>query len=894
MRLWSRIRSWLGATLRRSRMESEMDAELRFHVEAHAEDLMRSGVARHEAMRRARLEFGGIERVKEEGREARGVRFLESLAQDLRYGARTLRKSPGFTAVAVFTLALGIAATTVMFSVVYNLLFDPFPYQGADRLVIIHIHDLKQNSDGGSDHDREEFTIPEFLDYRQQNHVFEDMVGACSTSVQFEDGEGTRIFGVAYVTGNTFDFYGVPPLLGRGITPEDVKPGAPPVFVMNYRLWKSEFNADASILGKAFLVEGRRRTLVGIMPPRFQAYGGRLWFPLALSPGAEGTTVVGNMPVHLWTVGRLKPGISLGAATADVQVLAKNLSKVYPKEYPEQFSVNVRNLAESIVGNFKVMLYALLGAVAILLLIACSNVANLLLAKATTREREISVRVALGASLSRLVRQLLAESFVLGTLACLAGCILAYLGLEGIAATIPHDPLPDEAVIGFDSVALLFAVAISLVTTLICGLAPAVHAVRGNLHERLMGSGKSVNAPSRHGPFRAALVIAEVALSVVLLAGAGLLTRSFVALTRIDLGFRPQEILFAQIAVPQERKETVEDQRLFFDQVLPRVKALPGVMSVTVAYSLPPSWGTYSDATVPGKTHAEHWYTRIEMCSAGYFETLGLHLQRGMVLSESDIASARRVMVVNETLARRFFANEDPIGQKVKFNTFDEFPGAPHDAYFEIIGVVRDFSNWDVRQSSPLPEAILPYTLFARENRIILARTAVPPDSLVLAVRREIWGVDRNIAITETGSLQSLLALFTYTEPRFDLITSGAFAGIGLLLVVIGVFSLMAYTVSLRTHEIGIRMALGAAQAGILKMVLKKGFRLIAAGIVIGLLVSFGLTRFIASQIWGISVTDPITFVSVVLVVGLVGFTACLLPARRAAGVDPMVALRYE
>ena len=890
MTLWSRLSSWWNATLRRSRMESEMDAELRFHMEARAEDLMRGGITREEATRRARIEFGGIERVKEEGREARGVRLLDELLWDLRYAFRAMRKSRGFTVVAVFTLALGIGATTLMFSVVYNLLFDPFPYKNADRLAIIHIHDLKEH--GGSD--RDEFAIPEFLDYRQQNHVFEDLVGSYYASVRFEDGEGTRTYGSAYVTGNTFEFYGVAALLGRGITPEDAKPDAPPVFAMSYRIWKRDFNADPSILGKSYLIEGRRRTLVGIMPPRFLAGSCCFWFPLVLSPGAEDTPAVGYAAVHLWTVGRLKPGIKLAAATADIQVLAKGLSKVYPTEYPEQFTAGVRNFVEALVGDFKVMLYALFGAVAILLLIACSNVANLLLAKATTREREIAVRVSLGATTSRLIRQLLVESFVLATLACLAGCILAYFALEGIAATIPRETLPDEAVIGFDSVALVFASGLSLLTTLICGLAPVVHAVRGNLHERLMGSGKSVNAPSRHGPFRDGLVIAEVALSVVLLAGAGLILRSFIVLTHLDLGFHPQEILYADMSIPQERKETVEDQKLFFDQILPRVKALPGVISATAAYSLPPSWGSYSDVTVPGKIHAEHWYTRVDMSSADYFETLGLHLLRGRVLSESDIATSRRVIVVNETLARRFFPAEDPIGQRVKFDTFDEFPDAPHNAYFEIIGVVSDFSNWDVRKPSPLPQAIMPYTIFPREKRIILARTAVPPDSMLPAVRREIWSVDPKIVISDTGTLQNLLSVFTYTEPRFDLITSGAFAGIGLLLVVIGVFSVMAYAVSLRTHEIGIRMALGAAPGNILKMVLAKGVKLIAAGLVIGLLASFGLTRFIASQVWGISVSDPITFASVVAIVVLVGFMACFLPARRAAHVDPMVALRYE
>lgn len=884
--------SWIRRLVNKAQAEKLLDRELRFHLERQIADYVAAGVTPEEAKRRAMLEFGGLERVKEEVRDTWWERQLDNLLHDFRYALRNLRKDFRFAFVAVFTLALGIASTTVMFSAVYNVLFDPFPYKASDRLAVINIHDLKQQINS----DREEFTIPEFLDYREQNHVFEDVVGEYSTIVSFEDGQSTRRFGAAYVTGNTFAFFGVSPLRGRGVTPEDAKPGAPRVFVMNYKVWNSEFNADTHILGKSFLVDGRQRTLVGIMPPRFEAASDRpLWIPLALSPGAEGTTVMGNAPVHLWAVGRLKRGISLAAATSEIRVLAKGLSKVYPKEYPEQFTVNVQDLAESMVGkNFKAALYSLLGAVAILLLIACSNVVNLLLAKATTREREVAVRVSLGASPSRLIRQLLAESFVLATLACLAGCILAYFGLKGISAAIPFWIVPREAAIGINPVVLLFAAAISLLTTMICGLAPAVHGVRRNLHELLMGSGKGVNTLFRHGPFRAALVIAEVALSVVLLAGAGLLTRSFVALTGIDLGFHPEQILFAQMVVPQERKESVEEKKLLFDQVLPRVKALPGVIAVTAAYSLPPSWGHASDVTVPGKKHAEHWYTRYELCSAGYFETLGLQLQRGRVLSESDIASAGHVMVANQTLARRFFPTEDPIGQKIKLNNFDEIADAPHNAYFEIIGVVRDFSNWDPRQSSPLPEAFLPYTLFAQGERIILARTAVPSDSLLPAVRREIWAVDPKIAITFNGTLQSLLADISYTEPRFYLITSGAFAGIGLLLVVIGVFSLMAYTVSLRTHEIGIRMALGAAQGSILKMVLTKGFRLIAAGVVIGVLASFALTRFIASQIWGISVTDPTTFVSVVGIVVLAGFTACLLPARRAARLDPLIALRYE
>ena len=524
------------------------------------------------------------------------------------------------------------------------------------------------------------------------------------------------MFGGAYVTANTFDFLGIPALLGRGITIEDAKPDAPPIFVMNYKLWKSDFNADPSIVGKNFLVDGKQRTLVGVMPPRFQAFSGRLWFPLELRVGAEGTNAVGNIPAQLWAIGRLKPGIGLQAASGEIEVISKNLSKLFPKAYPEQFTVSVRSLMESTMGNFKYMLYGLFGAVTILLLIACSNVAILLLSRATVREQEIALRISLGAPRSRLIRQFLLESFVLASLACFAGCMLAFIGLKGIEATIPPSPLPDEAVIGFRPVVFFFALGTSMVTTMICGLAPALHSLRGNLHECLQGSRRGVNGTFRYGRFRGALVIAQVALSVVLLSGAGLLTRSFLALTRIDLGFDPKSILFAEFHVPENHPQTSQQEKQFLEEVLARVRALPGVTSATMAFSLPPVWGAYSDATVPGKAHDDPWFTRYDLCSEGYIETLGLHLLRGRLLSEGEISSGGHFAVVNEVLAKRFFAGEDPIGKRFKLNFLDEMPNAPHDAYFEVVGVVDDFGNWDIRRA-PLPEALLPYTILDRRTK---------------------------------------------------------------------------------------------------------------------------------------------------------------------------------
>jgi putative ABC transport system permease protein len=883
---------WFRRLTKKASAEAQLDRELRFHLDQQIQDYVSEGMSPEEARRRTLMEFGGLERVKEEVREVHWETAVSDLFRDVGYALRKLRKDPLTSLAAALTLALGIAATTAMFSVVYNLRFDPFPYKGADRLATITVRNLKQTDTGVSG--RDSFSMAELSAYRDQNHIFEDLIGGYSTPVLFKQGDGMTMYGAAFVTANSFEFLGVPALIGRGLTPEDVKPDAPPVFAMNYKMWESEFGVDPNIVGKSFLVDGKWRTLVGIMPPRFQAFSGRLWIPVELRTGADGTNQVGNIPWAFWTIGRLKPGASLQTASAEFEEISRNLAKVYPKNYPEQFSVTVQSLMESSMGDFKRMLYGLFGAVTILLLIACSNVAILLLSKATMRKQEIAVRVSLGAPRSRLVRQFFLESLVLASLACVAGCLLAYAALKAIEATIPRGPLPDEAIIGFRPVVFAFALGTSLATTLLCGLAPALHSLRGNLRESLNGSKGGANGTARYGRLRGALVITQVALSVVLLSGAGLLTRSYAALTSINLGFDPKSISFAEFHVTDDHPQTSEQEKQFIENVLERVRALPGVKSATLALSFPPVWGIYSDATVPGKTHTDTWFTRYDLCSDGYVETLGLHLLRGRLLSLGEIESRSHVAMVNEVLAKRFFGDEDPLGKRFKLNYLDEMPEAPHDTYFEVVGVVRNFGNTSIRRT-PLPEAILPYTILDRATkRILLLRTSVSPESLLPSVRREIWNLDPNIAVTSTGTLEELLTMFEYVEPRFDVITSGAFAGLGLVLVVIGVFSLMAYTVSLRTHEVGIRMAMGASRWSIIRMFFAKGMRLMAVGVLIGHAASLALTRFIASQLWGVSTTDPITLAAVLLILLLAGGIACLIPAQRAASVDPLTSLRYE
>ena len=884
----------------RRRAEMDLDAELRFHLEQSVRDFVASGLSPAEARRRASISFGGLEQVKEECREAGFEHYIQDFLRDFQFASRSLRKDRRFALIAVFSLALGIAATTVMFSVLYNVIVNPFPYRDFQHAVVIDLHDL-----AAPPHDiaRYHYTIPEFLAIRDQNRVFGDIVGAYQLDVLYRDEKATRRFFGAYVTANGFSFLGVPPLLGRYFAPDDGNPGAPFVFMMSYQLWRTEFNGNPEILGKTFFLNGKSRTLIGVMPQRFNGYGSGVWLPLDLRPGADGTVFPVKDPDIIWACARLKKGVSLQAAAADVDGILHRMAQSNPGElYPPRFKIVARTLLDFVVGDFSRVLYILLAAVSMLLLIACGNVANLLLAKATVREREIAVRASLGASRGRLIRQLLVESLMLAAAACFAGCFLAYFGLKALVAIIPRGPnadlfhgrIPEETVIGLNPSVLLFAVGIAALTTLICGLAPAFHTVRGNLPLRMFGSGKGIGGGFGHGKLRGGLVIAEVALSIILLTGTGLLIRSFFALTHAELGFNPARMLYAWVSTTEQSpNETAIKKKLFYEQVLQRVKGLPGVINATISLSTPPLGGAGSEITISGKPSSQRWNSMVDLCSETYFQTLGVRLLRGRLLFVDDINSARHVTVVNETFARTFFGSENALGQRIKFNVLDEFPETPHDAYFEIVGVVSDFKNRSLLEQ-PAPEAFLPHSITGFGDRGILATTSVDPKSLLAAVQREVWAVDQNVAVTHSGSIQDFLSELAYTKPQFGLIVISAFAGIGLALALVGVFSVTAYTVALRTHEIGVRMALGAQHGKVIAMVLWQGLRLISAGILIGVLASLGLTRFLVSQISGVSATDPLTFGAVAILFLAVGLVACFVPARRAAHFDPVIALRYE
>jgi putative ABC transport system permease protein len=906
----AKVRERLASSRLDPPREAEIVEELAQHLEDRYQRLLGEGATPEEACQAALLELDqgdlGELRLRNSGGNlviasapsssssgvAAGVsRIFIDLWQDLRFALRSLKKQPGFALLAILALSLGIGATTVGFGVVENLLFEPYPYKRAERMVTFGVHDVRVAGNRG----RSTLDVAQFLDYQKRNHVFDDMIGYYPGWIVHTGEGGSEDFRGAYVTPNTFEFLGVPALLGRGINADDGKPGAPPVFVMNYRLWQERFGGDPAILGKAFTLDDQPRTLIGIMPPRFQMYAVNVWVPLTLnSSGASSGE--SRITGWLWVLGRLKPGVSEQSAAADLNVIAKQLSKVYVKDYPSEFTVVMRRLNDVVLGTFKAMLYALMAAVFMLLLIACSNVANLQLARATMRDREIAIRASIGASPGRLLRQLLVESFVLAGAALVGGCFLARFGLKVVVATIPQDQLPGEAVIGLNPVVLWLSLGVTLLTTLLCGLAPAFHALRGDLPGRLAASGRGSGEALRHGKFRGGLVVAEIAISLVLLTGAGLMVRSFLSLTGVSLGFDPSNILFAQLSTRNVSYDRVEQQKVFFQQVLERVRSLPGVNAVAVGSSAPSiTTDGSSEILIPGKDHAQKWEARLEFCSEDFFRTVGLKLLRGRQLQESDIATAGQVVVINQALAKLYFGDDDPLGHRIKFGLFDQLHDVLHNDYFEVVGVVSDFKNQGVRNATE-PQAFLPYTISTiGATRYLLVNTSLdPPENLRPGLRRAIAAVDSGMPMGMSGSIEDWLRATSYKTPRFGVVVLGTFAGIGLALAIVGVFSVMAYTVSLQTHELGIRMALGAQRGDVMRLVLLKGLRLITAGVIAGLLASFVLTRFLASQLWRIPANDSWTYSAVVALIIAAGVAACFLPARKATQVDPLIAIRCE
>jgi putative ABC transport system permease protein len=812
--------------------------------------------------------------------------MLESLRADVKYGARNLWKSRAFSAIAIVTLALGVGASSAIFSVIDNVLLEPFPYKNGGRLMSVEVHDTDDSNPGG----RSFYASGEFLDYADQNHVFDGVIGMNGEDILYTTGEGTERFQGELTTPNTFEFLGVAPLLGRAAQPADYEAGAPPVFVLRYKAWVNRFSADPSILNKNFTLNGVSRTLIGVMPPRFAWGDADLWIPY--KPVRDQNNANG-FPRFWFMLGRLKPGVSRAQADAEFAVLAKEHAKIYTADYPKHFSVRTQLLADGVVGPFRSTLFLVLAAVGLLLLIGCGNVANLLLARATTREKEFAVRAALGAGRGRLIQQLLIESLLLAGGGAVMGALFAWAGLKGLIAIIPPNIIPAESVIRMNGAVLLFTLGVAVLTALIFGLAPALQAARRNLNDSLRGSGKGTVGGASHANLRNAVIVFEVALSLTLLVGAGLLMRSFAALHEVHLGLRPDHVLVARLPLPQERYKTAEQVAGFFRPLLQRLNTLPGVVSATETSTLPPYGGIPSDIEVAGKTHHDKWTAAMQLCSEQYFPVLRIEFLRGRSFTQAEVNNARKLAVINQTFQRKYFGDEDPIGKRIHLLQLEKFPDAQPEAWYEVIGIVSDVKNQGLQQPIT-PETWVPYTVTGSAARGIMVRTVGDPLLMMNAVRQEIWGTDRSVALTLTGTLESFIESFSYAQPKFGFLLVTVFAVVGVILVSVGVYSVIAYTTARRTHEIGIRMALGADGGSVQRLVIRTGLRLVGLGIAIGLVASLLLGRLITSQLWGVSAHDPATMIFVPVLLLVIGVMACWIPARRATRVSPVSALRYE
>ena len=887
---------WLRRLGQRSLVDRRLDSELHFHLEQQIAAYISSGISPVEARRRANLEFGGIERFKEECRDVRAETRVHEFLYDLRYAWRSLRKDLRFSLLAVFALTIGIGCSTIIFSIVYNGVLHPFPYQGGERLVALSVWDLAKPADS-KEGKRPVFTLPEIRAFRERNRTLEDVVGWGNWYVLYKTQEGTESLHGCRVTANAFEFFGVTPLLGRILTTEDAKPGATPIAAIDYKLWKRLFHGDRGVIGAKMILDDTPVTIVAVMPPRFTPDGADLWAPVpaSLEQADPNRIRYDNEPTYFFATGRLKRGTTPAAAGADLNVIAKQLATSSPDDYPQKFSTVARLLSDAVVADFKAILYFLMAAVAMLLLISCGNVANLLLVRATAREREIALRAAIGASHGRLVRQLLTEAFVLAGIGCFSGCALAYLGLKLMLVHLPPR-IPGEADISLNLPVLGFAVLVSLVTVFLSGLSPALHAVGGNFRNKLTSVG-TISTSFRQSKLRSGLIVGEVALSMALLVFAGLMLRSFHALTHVPFGFDPSRVLSANLSFPKGRYTTAHQKKAYFDRVLPKVAELPGVTAVATSIMIPLKHAAGSVLVIQGKAppdpHRERSATMLDLCSEGIFRIFDIELVKGRVFTAEDVAAARRVAVVNQTFVREFFASEDPVCQRFKLTVFDELPESPRDAYFEIVGVVSDVRNRGL-EGPPFQQVYVPYSVSGFAHRDLMVRTSVDPLSVLKSVRQQVWSVDRDVAFADPEGLNTILTRVYFAAPQFGVFAITAFAAVGLLLVVIGVFGLMAYSVSLQRHEIGLRMALGAQPDSILKMVLTKGLRLISAGVVIGFFVALAAAYGLRHQFWQFSPADPLTYSAVSLLLVSVGLLACWIPARRATRVAPMNALRYE
>ena len=891
MRWLRKISLRLRSLFQRNTADAELSSELHFHLERQIAANISAGMPPVQARRAALTEFGGVEELKEECREMREINWLQDLAQDLRYGLRMLRKSPGFTAVAVLTLALGIGANTAIFSVVDAILLKPLPYRESNRLVAVWEHTSQEPS-------KPNVVAPRnFLDWQEQNRVFQGMAYLADVLSNLTGAGRPQQIAEEDVSANFFDILGAKFALGRGFTAANGIKGNDDVVVLSYGLWRDQFASDPAVVGKTIELNGTKCAILGVAARDFDSFIARgsltsthpqLWTPFVFPQHLYSRTQIGRF---LTVIARLRPNVSLSQARAQMNVLGAALSQKFP-DYDATWGVTVVPIREEISGSVRPALLVLLGAVGLVLLIACANVASLFLSRAAGRKKEIAVRVALGADRWRIVRQLLSESVLLAFLGGALGVFLAIWGTTILVHSIPQKLL-DFSSTPVDFRVLAFAAGATLFSGLLFGILPSYTAAHCEISGTLQESGRGSSLNRRSRVIHSALVVTEIALALVLLAGAGLLIESFSRLTHVNPGFNADHLLTFKLSLPSNKYKTDAADIEFFRSLNDRLSHVPGVRLASMENLAPFSGfsaeGVATDVILPGQESvpdSKRPATAVRVVGSDYFRTMEIPLIAGREFSPAEVTQEKHVVVINNTFAQKFFPGANPIGQRITIDMKDT--NVPS----EIVGVVGDIHGAEL-SATPWPTIYWPYPELAYSAMTIVVRTETDPFAVLPAVREIVQSLDKNEPIAKVATMDDLIS-DSVARSRFSAFLLAIFAALAMILACIGIYGVMSYATEQRRNEIGIRVALGAQRADILRLILGHGAKLALLGAVIGVAAAFGFTRLLSSQLFGTNASDPIIFAASTVLLVAVAMAACYIPARRAMKVDPMVALRYE
>ena len=866
----------------RRQFDRDLEEELRLHRELREQEQIEGGLSPKEAHYAAQRRFGNELVLREESRDMWGWNWLENLLQDVRYGLRMLVKNPGFTTVAVLTLALGIGANTAIFSVVNAVLLNPLPYADPDRLAAIWV--TEPSAPAGLFPD----TAPDFRDWQVMNRSFEGMSAITIAGTTLTgSGEPLQLHGLS-VSPNTFQLLRVQPQLGRSFSPDEGPSGHNHVVILSYGLWQSAFGGQKNIVGSKVTMDGEAYDVVGVMPKdlRFPTVWGRqpqFWTPITMDAPKWKT----NRGSHwFWVLARMKKGVTLSQAAAEMVTISSRLAQQYPQTNTG-VSARVKSLHEQLTGNVSEILWVLFATVGFLLLIACVNVANLLLTKSVGRQREIAVRLAVGAGAGRLVRQLLTESVLLFLLGGVAGLAVGMAALRLLLRAAPTGYIPDLISVHLDSRVFGFTFLVAFVTGTLAGLIPALHAARVSFSEMLKESGSAVAAS--HGLARGLLTAGEIAIALVMLVGAGLASRSLVRLLGVQLGFDPRQVVAGWISLPDSRYPKKPQQTAFFRNMLDRVQALRGVVSAGATSELPLDGGSNGTIVIEGQAAPKDIWSSplVESCTVtpNYFRTMRSPLLSGRDVAETDTPEVPLVAVINETMARRFWPHQDAVGKRFRHSN-------PDAKWITVIGVVGDVREFGLAEPA-IPEAYYPESQGTYAGLALVVRAANDPQAQVPAIRHALHDLDKDLPWYGIQTLPEMVSQSS-REKRFVALLLALFAAVALALASVGIYGVVSYSVSQRTREIGIRMAFGAEVRNVLGMVLAEVSRLVCAGVAAGLLVAWALSRYLTSILYGVRATDLASYALAALLMTAVALLACLVPARRATKVDPMVALRYE